>query len=105
MLDVTRTLARYIVDSQYADIPAAVKHEAARVTVRLKDGGIVTEHVENALGTLARPMSDADLEAKCRGLTDGIIGASQTDELIWLCWSVATLPDAGAIARAATPAA
>jgi 2-methylcitrate dehydratase PrpD len=78
---------------------------AARVTVRLNDGRVMTKHVENALGTLARPMSDADLEAKCRGLTDGIISTSQSDELIRLCWSVAALPDAVAIARAAIPAA
>jgi 2-methylcitrate dehydratase PrpD len=78
---------------------------AARVNVRLNDGRVVTKHVENALGTLKRPMSDADLEAKCRGLTDGIISTSQTDELIRLCWSIAALPDAGAIARAAVPAA
>lgn len=84
---------------------AQLRKIEARVNVRLNDGGVVTRRVENALGTLARPMSDADLEAKCRGLTDGIITASQTDELIRLCWSVATLPDAGAIARAATPAA
>lgn len=77
----------------------------ARVTIRMKDGRTLTQHVENALGTLARPMSDADLEAKFRGLTDGIISASQTQELIRLCWSVATLPDAGAIPRTAAAAA
>jgi 2-methylcitrate dehydratase PrpD len=84
---------------------AKLRKIEARINVRLKDGRIVSRHVENALGTLARPMSDADLEAKCRGLTDGIISASQTDELIRLCWSVAALPDAGAIPRAATLAA
>lgn len=77
---------------------------SARVTVRLHDGRIFAQYVENALGTLARPMSDDDLEVKFRGLTDGIISCSQTDELIRLCWSVAALPDAGAIARAAVPA-
>ena len=78
---------------------------AARVNVRMHDGRTLTKHVADALGTLARPMSDADLEAKCRGLTDGIISPSQTDEFIRLCWSIAALPDAGAIARAAVPAA
>ncbi|MDB5810621.1 MAG: 2-methylcitrate dehydratase [Betaproteobacteria bacterium] len=76
---------------------------AARVTIRLTDGRVVSKRIDNALGTLARPMSDADLEAKCRALTDGIIDASQTNELIRLCWSVAALPDAGAIVRAAMP--
>ena len=78
---------------------------SARVNVRLHDGRVFTQYVENALGTLARPMSDVDLEVKFRGLTDGIMTPSQNDELIRLCWSIAALPDAGAIARAAVPAA
>jgi len=77
----------------------------ARVSIRLKDGRTLDHHVEHALGTLARPMSDADIETKCRSLCAGIISASQTDELVRLCWSIAALPDAGAIARAAVPAA
>jgi 2-methylcitrate dehydratase PrpD len=77
----------------------------ARVSIRLKDGRTLDHHVEHALGTLARAMSDADIETKCRSLCAGIISASQTDELVRLCWSVAALPDAGAIARAAVPAA
>ncbi len=29
-MEVTRTLARYVIESRYADIPGAVRHEAAR---------------------------------------------------------------------------
>jgi hypothetical protein len=49
-------------------------------------------------------MSDADLEAKFRGLTDGILGTKQSDELIRLCWSIDELPDAGEVARQTAPA-
>lgn len=73
----------------------------AHVCIRLKDGSTYSRHVEHALGSLQRPMSDADLEAKFRGLADGILSNRQNDELIRLCWSVAELPDAGAIVRAA----
>ncbi len=73
----------------------------ARVSIRLKDGKSVSVHVEHALGTLQRPMSDADLETKFRGLTDGILDPQQSDELIRSCWSIAALPDAGEIPRAA----
>ena len=73
----------------------------ATVAIRLKDGRTVSRHVEHALGTLGRPMSDADLETKFRGLTEEVLGAAQTSELIALCWSVGSLSDAGAIARAA----
>ena len=73
----------------------------AQVAIRLTDGRTVSKHVEHALGTLQRPMSDADLEAKFRGLIAGILDTKQADELIRLCWTVATLPDAGEIARRA----
>jgi 2-methylcitrate dehydratase PrpD len=76
----------------------------ARVSIRLKDGRAFSKHVEHALGTLQRPMSDADLEAKFRGLTDGILGTKQSDELIRLCWSIDELPDAGEVARQTAPA-
>jgi 2-methylcitrate dehydratase PrpD len=83
---------------------AKLRKLEAHVSIRLKDGGTYTRHVEHALGSLQRPMSDADLEVKFHGLTAGLLGAKQVDELIQLCWSAAELPDAGAIARAAQAA-
>lgn len=74
----------------------------AHVALRLKDGRMLSRHVEHALGTLARPMSDADLETKFRGLTASVLSDEQGDELIRLCWSIAELPDAGEIARRAS---
>jgi 2-methylcitrate dehydratase PrpD len=73
----------------------------SHITLRLKDGRVLERHVVHALGTLERPMSDADLEAKFRDLAQGILGQRRTDEVIRLCWAAETLPDAGAIARAA----
>jgi len=81
-----------------------LRRTQARVSIRLKDGARLARYVEHALGTLGRPMSDADLEAKFRGLTAGILGDKQNDELIRLCWSIDELPDAGEIARQTVPA-
>jgi len=50
-------------------------------------------------------MSDADLEAKFRGLTAAILTPRQIDEVITLCWQLTALEDAGALARAAVPRA
>lgn len=55
---------------------------------------------DQVLGSLSRPLSDADLEAKFRGLTEGILSPRQIDELISLCWFVTSLGDSSAIARA-----
>ena len=84
-----------------ATVDDKLERTQATVTIRLKDGRTVTRHIAHALGTLGRPMSDADLEIKFRGLSEEVLGAAQTRELIALCWSVASLPDAGAIARTA----
>ncbi len=81
------------------------KHEdAVHITIRLKDGRVLEKHVEHAIGSLYRPMSDDDLEAKFRGLATGILSTGETDALLKLCWSVQKLKDAGEIARAAVPA-
>lgn len=74
----------------------------ARVSIQLKDGRLLERHVAYPLGSLERPMSDADLDAKFRELTRGILTPRQGDALAQLCWKLTELPDAGAIVRAAT---
>lgn len=83
--------------------PAVTSYLEAHVKVRLKDGSELDRHVPHALGTLARPMSDADLEAKFRSLVAPLLPTGQVDELIALCWGVENLPNVGVIGRAATP--
>lgn len=81
-----------------------IREDEAYVTITLKDGRVLTKHVEHAIGSLARPMSDAQLEAKFRGLAEGRLGRTRTDALISLCGRVDRLPDVGELARAAVPA-
>ncbi|MDH5534956.1 MAG: MmgE/PrpD family protein [Betaproteobacteria bacterium] len=73
----------------------------ARVTIVLKDGRQLSRHVAHALGTLARPMSDADLEAKFRSLAGGILPEQRIAALIAACWSLESLLDTAEIARLA----
>ncbi|MGE0557142.1 MAG: MmgE/PrpD family protein [Burkholderiales bacterium] len=75
----------------------------AHVSIHLRDGRSVERYVPHPLGSLERPMSDADLEQKFRALTESIIGATHSNRLLELCWSLTELPDAGEIARAAVP--
>ncbi len=88
-----------------AKVDPAIGRTEARVTIRTRDGRVFNRHVEHALGTLARPMSDADLEAKFRGLAGEVLPVAQVDEIIKLCWQLPALPDAGSLARAAVPLA
>ena len=55
-MDVTKTLARYLVNSRWADIPDAVRHEAARALLNFMGcaiGASRHETIDNALAALA----------------------------------------------------
>ena len=90
-------------DKVSAEVDKALHEDAAHITIKLKDGGLLEKHVEHSIGSLYRPMSDDDLEAKFRGLATGVLPADDADALIKLCWSVEKLKDAGEIARATAP--
>ncbi|MEO6340170.1 MAG: MmgE/PrpD family protein [Caulobacteraceae bacterium] len=79
----------------------AVKTQQSTLTARLKDGQRLSVHVENAVGSLERPMTDAQLEAKFADLADGVIGKDRVRRLMDQCWNVEKLTSAGRIATAA----
>lgn len=81
-----------------------VDEAEAYVEVTLKGGSSYNVHVEHAIGSLERPMSDSDLEAKFRGLVSPLLPAQNVEQLIDLCWMLDRLPDAAMIAKAAVPA-
>lgn len=91
-------------DKVSAAVDKSVHEDAAYITIKLKDGRALEKHVEHAIGSLARPMSDADLEAKFRKFAKGILSTGETDALIKLCWEIEKLKSAGDIARGAVPA-
>ena len=81
--------------------PAVKSCLEAYVSIKLRDGRVLKHHVPHALGTLARPMSDQDLEAKFRALVSLVLPNDRIAELIGLCWDAETLGDVGVIARGA----
>ena len=77
----------------------AVKSEQCDLTLTLKDGRTLTKHIEHAVGSLERPMSDMALEAKFEDLARDVLPAERIRRLMDLCWKVEGLADAGEIAR------
>ena len=90
-------------DKVTATVEKGVHEDQAHVSIRLKSGKVLEKYVEHAVGSLGRPMSDADLEAKFRGLAEGILSRPESDKLIGLCWDVGKLKDAAEVARASVP--
>jgi 2-methylcitrate dehydratase PrpD len=88
-------------DRVTATIDPAMKEEQVRATITLTDGRTLEKFIEHVVGSLERPMTDGDLEAKFAGLAEGVLPAAQVRTLMDLCWKVDDLPSAAQVATAA----
>ncbi|OZI26471.1 2-methylcitrate dehydratase [Bordetella genomosp. 9] len=82
-----------------ATVDDAIDEASVDAVATLKDGSKVHIFVEHAIGSLQRPMSDADLEAKFSGMADQVLGAEQTRQLIAACWDLGNAPDVRKVAE------
>jgi 2-methylcitrate dehydratase PrpD len=86
-----------------AELDSSLPDGAARVVVELRSGERLEETVMNARGSLADPLSDADIEAKLRaGLT---LGGSdwEADHIIDAVWRLDMLEDVSELMTAREP--
>ncbi len=82
-----------------------LRDDECHVRLTLKDGRVLTKHVEHAIGSLERPMSDQDLEAKFHVLVDDVLGEEHASRLHKLAWLIEGLKDAAEICRQSRPLA
>lgn len=83
----------------------AVREDEAHVRVTTTDGEVLHVHVEHAIGSLARPMTDGDLEAKFLSLTSASLGEPAARQAIDLLWTLDRQRDLGALVQSVTPLA
>ncbi len=76
---------------------------AASVSVALADGRRLSLDVSHAIGTLERPMSDADIEKKFHELAAASHSECHAWDVIELAWSLDTLRDARELVQATVP--
>jgi 2-methylcitrate dehydratase PrpD len=89
-------------DRVQAKVDAAIDESAADVTIRCKDGRSLHLKIEHAIGSLQRPLSDAELERKFHGLVDPVLGADRAARLVDLCRTLADATDVEPLRSAAT---
>jgi 2-methylcitrate dehydratase PrpD len=85
-------------------IDDSLRDDECHVQVTLKDGRVLKKHVEHAIGSRERPLSDDDLNSKFHVLVDDILGEEHTERLLKLCWSIEGLKDAAELCRQSLPA-
>jgi 2-methylcitrate dehydratase PrpD len=76
-----------------ATVDDAIREEQVDVTAVLRDGRREHVFIEHAIGSLQRPMTDADLESKFHGQADEVLGAERVQALIEACWGVGAAQD------------
>ena len=81
-------------------------HEAAvTIEVTFKDGSTYKKHVERAIGSRERPLTNEQLETKFMNQAKLVIGEAQSRALLDLSWTIEDLDQAAAVAEASVPEA
>jgi 2-methylcitrate dehydratase PrpD len=84
---------------------AALTEDQAHVEVELVDGRIVRRVVEQSLGNVHRPLSDAQLDDKFRDQARLVLAPPEVDRSLARCWRIAQLADVRELVEAAVPKA
>jgi 2-methylcitrate dehydratase PrpD len=90
-------------DKVTASVDATMAEDAARIVITLTDGRTLEQHVEHAIGSLARPMDDEDLMQKFRDLVVPILGEHAAEALIEQVWALEAMDDVGRLAALTVP--
>jgi 2-methylcitrate dehydratase PrpD len=86
-----------------ATVDDSIDEASVDVTAVLTDGRRVHVFVEHAIGSIENPMTDALLEGKFHGLSDPILGAAPTGQLIEACWKLGEAKDVRGLVALAVP--
>jgi 2-methylcitrate dehydratase PrpD len=76
-----------------ATADSGVDEAGADVTAVLADGQRVHLRIEHAIGSLQRPLSDAQLDAKFAALVEPVLGAAKAGAIAEKCRALGALPD------------
>ncbi len=69
--------------------------EQAIAEVTFSDGRTIRSHILNVRGSIERPMTDDELDAKFRAQASMVLPSAKVEELLRLCRGVASLSDVG----------
>ena len=89
----TRTLMRRITKALDPEVDAGFPgRRAARVTITLRDGQVLTHLQPDRKGDPELPLSDADLEGKLIELAGPVVGEHEARALLARIWALSTSP-------------
>lgn len=87
----------------HAVVDTSIKEDAAHIEIVCSDGRVFNKNVLHAIGSLARPMSDEDLEQKFARLCSPHLPLPRIEALISAIWALDTRADAGELGALSVP--
>lgn len=87
----------------HAVVDDSIDEAAVRVSALLKSGERVDIAVEHAIGSLQRPLSEQQLQAKFNDLVVPVLGQARADEITRTCRALGSLGDVRALAILCQP--
>jgi 2-methylcitrate dehydratase PrpD len=84
-----------------AVVTDGIDEAGADVTAVLKDGRKIHIVIEHAIGSLERPMSDADLEAKFHSQANEVLGAAKVQALMAAAWRMTSIANVNELTKLA----
>jgi len=87
-----------------AEDDASIPADAAVVSLRTTSGDLLSAHIAHARGSIARPLSDRELEAKLRELAAYGASGIEAGRLIDSIWTLDKTDNSAAVMKIAAPA-
>jgi 2-methylcitrate dehydratase PrpD len=88
-------------DRVVVNVNPGIGEAQAKAVITLRDGRRLEKFVEHAIGSVERPMSDGDLDAKVRDLCDGVLPSGHAARLIDVCRNIEHQAEARIVAEMA----
>lgn len=89
----------------HATADTAMHEASVHIKVTFRDGEVLEKHVERAIGSKDRPLSNEQLETKFLNQARLVVGEEVAASLLAKSWTIAKIADPAEIARASVPAA
>ncbi|PIA93356.1 hypotheticalsprotein [Cercospora beticola] len=82
-----------------AHIDHGLRADEADITVTMKDGDVLHEHIDYAVGSLEKPMTDQQLTAKFLDQCSLVLGEQDAERVSSLAWRIERADDVAAVLR------
>ena len=76
-----------------AVVDETIDEAEVKVSALLKNGERIDVHVEHAIGSLQKPLSDAQLQAKFDALVVPVLGQARAQAITEACWALGSAPN------------